>query len=153
MMPAISPFRLRQLALSEDHRPDFVAACKASIAAGEPIAGIMDAIKGTRWRFLLTKSGQAIEVEHKDDLYAGYWQAVSCMKECRSIVGKDEYEHIVLDAVRDCLEAHRRVELFITDDDNIGQVDRAILDLFNGTGYRYTGGGIEYDEDWIADEE
>lgn len=75
------------------------------------------------------------------------------MKACRSIVGKDEYEQELLDAIRDCKQIHQRIELFTTDDDDVHRVEGAILELFSGTGYRYTGDGIVYDENWLDDEE
>lgn len=122
-------------------------ACKQSIAQGGPVSNIVDAIRGTRWRFILTRSGQDIEVEHKDDLYDDYWEAVALLKDCRSIVGKEEYEDVLAGRIRDCHAAYRRAETFITSHDNIGgNVERAIEELFSGTGYKYNGVRAEYDD-------
>ncbi|TAZ73801.1 hypothetical protein ELH70_14605 [Rhizobium ruizarguesonis] len=147
MMPADSLTDLRDLALSDNHRADFGTACKALIASGRSIADVAEVIKGTKWRYLVTRSGRAIEVEHKDDLYAKYWEAVAEMKSHRDHIGWEKYEDWILDAIRACKRAYDRANLFITDDDNMGNLDREILKFFEGTGYRYTYRGIEECED------
>lgn len=59
----IDPIRLRELALDIERRAEFVSACQAWITAGREVSGIAAAIRETPWRFILTNSGQAIEVE------------------------------------------------------------------------------------------
>jgi hypothetical protein len=133
---------LRELALDKTKRENFVKACKASIAAGGPVSEIIAAIRGTRWRFILTNCGQSIEVEHKDDLYTDYWTAVYMMKECRGIVGMDGYEHELPEAIRECERAHQRATQFMTRDENLGHLEHAIFDLFDDTGHPYRDKGI-----------
>lgn len=115
---------LRELALDNAERDNFVKACKMSVAAGESVSEIIAAIRGTRWRFILTNSGQAIDVEHK--------------------------ELQLLNAIRDCEQAHQRATQFMTRDDNLGHLEHAIFDLFDGTGYAYIGEGIIVDDEYIA---
>lgn len=126
--------------------------CQSKIASGvATLHEIVAAIRGTRWRFILTNSGQAIDVQHKDDLYASYWEAVAEMKSCRHVIGQDEYDQEVIDRIRDCEMAHQRARQFMTDDDNLGRVERAIFELFDGTGYVFNGYGISPGDDYEQD--
>lgn len=135
----IDPIRLRELALDIERRAEFVSACQAWITAGREVSGIAAAIRETPWRFILTNSGQAIEVEHVDELEAAYWEAVDEMNVGRSCIGNEGHEEYVLEGIRNCLKVHRRASQFMTFEDDFARVEDAISDLFEGTGYIYNG--------------
>ncbi|KSV87570.1 hypothetical protein N184_30930 [Sinorhizobium sp. GL28] len=146
---ACHPSSLRELSLNLERREEFVEACQSAVASGvAALHEIVAAIRGTRWRFILTNSGQAIEVQHKDDLYATYWEAVAQMKSCRHVIGQDEYDQEIIDRIRDCETAHQRARLFMTADDNLGHFEHEIFDLFDGTGYVFDGHGISPGDDY-----
>lgn len=135
----LDPIRLRGLALDMERRAEFVSACQAWITAGCEVAGIMEATRGTPWRFIVTNSGQAIEIEHVDELEAAYWKAVDEMNDGRSSIGNEGYEEYVLEGIRACLKVHRRASQFMTFEDDFARVEDAISNLFEGTGYIYNG--------------
>ena len=135
----IDPIRLRELALDIERRAEFVSACQAWITAGREVSGIAAVIRETPWRFILTNSGQAIEVEHVDELEAAYWKAVDEMNVGRSCIGNEGHEEYVLEGIRNCLKVHRRASQFMTFEDDFARVEDAISNLFEGTGYIYNG--------------
>ena len=138
----LDPARLCELALDMERRAEFVSACQAWITAGREVSGIVAATRGTLWRFIVTNSGQAIEMEHLDDLHAAYWKAVDEMNDSRSSIGDDAYDDYILESIRSCIEAHRRASQFMTFEDDLARVEDAISDLFEGTGYVLDGVSI-----------
>ncbi len=139
--------RLREMAILEGPRADFVQACKDWIEVGGSLVSINEAIKGTRWRYVLTNSGTSIEVEHKDDLYEAYWKAVTEMKAWRSQIHKEKYEYEILEEIRACEAAHEKAMAFLIPGDNLSPLQRAIDEMFEHTEYRYTGRAIVWDGD------
>lgn len=125
--------------LHNHHLSIIVSACQAWITTGCEVAGIVEATRGTPWRFIVTNSGQAIEIEHVDELEAAYWKAVDEMNLGRSSIGNEGYEEHVLEGIRNCLKVHRRASQFMTFEDDFARVEDAISNLFEGTGYLYNG--------------
>ncbi len=57
------------------------------------------------------------------------------------------YEHLVRDVIDNSFLKHKRISLFLTDDDNLIPFDRAMALAFNGSGYAYDDGEIVSDDD------
>lgn len=141
------PTELRKLALDTERRNDFGAACQAAYTGYQALSAIVKATAGTPWRFLVTKSGAGIDMRHKDDMYAEFWESVAEVKSAQSAFGKDEYEQEVRDLVDNSFLKHKRICLFLTEADNLMSFDRAMGVAFEGSGYRYDDGAIVPDDD------
>lgn len=137
---------LRELALDAGRRGDFIAACKAVYTGHEALSEIVEATAGTRWRFLVTRSGSGIDMRHKDDMYAEFWESVAKVKSGQGAFGKDEYEQDVRDLIDNSFLKHKRISLFLTEADNLMSFDRAMDIAFEGSGYRYDDGAIIPDD-------
>jgi hypothetical protein len=138
---------LRNLALDGGRRNDFVAACQAAYTGHQALSEIVEATAGTRWRFLVTKSGSGIDMRHKDDMYAEFWESVAEVKSGQGAFGKDEYEQEVRDLIDSSFVKQKQICLFLTEADNLMAFDRAMAMAFEGRGYRYNDGAIVSDDD------
>ena len=124
-----------------------MSACHDFYTGHEALAPIVEAIAGTRWRFLVTHSDRGIDMRHKDDMYAEFWESVAKVKSSHGAFGKEEYEHLVRDVIDNSFLKHKRISLFLTDDDNLIPFDRSMALAFNGSGYACDDGEIVSGDD------
>lgn len=138
---------LREMALDAGRRDEFAAACQAAYTGHNALAEIVEVTAGTRWRFIVTRSGSAIDVRHKDDMYAEFWESVAQVKSAQSAFGKDEYEQEVRGFIDNSFLKHKRTSMFLTEFDNLISFDRAMAIAFEGSGFRYDGRNIVPEDD------